>query len=223
MPWLQRASGRSEFTGLPVVFALNQTVVAATVDEGNNWINLGYGPLSLSKPTDYTGANIALVPLGNYSIKPGSPTIDVASSVDAPNHDFFGNIRPQDGGFDIGAVELVVAVVSPSTLNFDKVQVEETSSVMSVTLTNAGTDTLTFTGVTFTGTNAGSFQSPANTCTTSLAAGASCTIDVTFTPATLGSLSANMKVNDMTGTTSHAQTVALSGTGVEPSGTVTVP
>ncbi len=32
------------------VFAINQITPAATIDEGNNWINLGYGPLSLVHP-----------------------------------------------------------------------------------------------------------------------------------------------------------------------------
>ena len=42
---------------------------AATVDEGNNWINLSWGPLSLTNPTvagadgNYGGGAL----LGNYS------------------------------------------------------------------------------------------------------------------------------------------------------------
>ena len=40
---------------------------AATVDEGNNWINMFYGPLSLSNGTQYTAAGTALPMLGNYN------------------------------------------------------------------------------------------------------------------------------------------------------------
>ncbi|HEX4597004.1 MAG TPA: hypothetical protein VH278_04405, partial [Burkholderiaceae bacterium] len=40
---------------------------AATVDEGNNWINMFYGPLSLSNATQYTAAGVSLPPLGNYN------------------------------------------------------------------------------------------------------------------------------------------------------------
>ena len=40
---------------------------AATVDEGNNWINMFYGPLSLSNPTKYTAAGTPLAPLVNYN------------------------------------------------------------------------------------------------------------------------------------------------------------
>jgi hypothetical protein len=40
---------------------------AATVDEGNNWINMFYGPLSLSNSTQYTAPGAVLPPLGNYN------------------------------------------------------------------------------------------------------------------------------------------------------------
>lgn len=104
-------AGHAEFTGLPTVFALNQLTVAATVDEGNNWINLGYGPLALANAATAPGTGIAQSPLGNYSITTGSPAINTASTVGAPNHDFFGTARPQGSGVDIGAVEIGQAVV----------------------------------------------------------------------------------------------------------------
>ena len=47
-------AGRAETTGLYPVFALNQTVAAPTVDEGNNWVNLSFGPFSLSNASQYT-------------------------------------------------------------------------------------------------------------------------------------------------------------------------
>jgi hypothetical protein len=46
------------------LFTLNP---AATVDEGNNWINMFWGPLSLSNASKYTAAGTALTPLGNYN------------------------------------------------------------------------------------------------------------------------------------------------------------
>jgi hypothetical protein len=84
---------------------------AATVDEGNNWINIAWGPLSLTNPTvtgtdgNYGGGAM----LGNYV--PASGTVatvntgtTAASGVSAPSTDFFGNGRPV-GAFDRGAVE----------------------------------------------------------------------------------------------------------------------
>ena len=84
---------------------------SATVDEGNNWINIAYGPLTL---TNLTGAT-----LGNYAITAASPAINAATAGNptngfAPNHDFFGNPRPQGSGFDIGAVEFVGSAAPPA-------------------------------------------------------------------------------------------------------------
>jgi Bacterial cadherin-like domain len=98
--------GHSESTGLYPVFSLAGITPSATVDEGNNWINLTYGPLSLSNATQYTVKNTALAALGDYSIADGSPAVSAATASGAPDHDFFGHPRPQGTGFDIGAVEI---------------------------------------------------------------------------------------------------------------------
>jgi hypothetical protein len=79
---------------------------SATPDEGNQWINMSYGQLSLFNATITTGSTGYGVPLGNYAINAGSPAINAATPAGAPNHDFFGTRRPQGGGIDIGAVEL---------------------------------------------------------------------------------------------------------------------
>jgi len=49
-------------------FTLNP---AATVDEGNNWINMFYGPLSTVNPVIARGATGYSAPLGNYSVTSG--------------------------------------------------------------------------------------------------------------------------------------------------------
>ena len=84
---------------------------AATVDEGSNWINMFYGPLSLSNPTAYTASGIVLPPLANYAPASGSPAINYipTGASDHPSRDFFGNPRPDPSDtthFDIGAVEV---------------------------------------------------------------------------------------------------------------------
>ena len=99
-------AGHSESTGLYPVFSIAAITPSATVDEGNNWINLTYGPLSLSNAAKYTAPNTLLAPLGNYVIADASPAANAASSSGAPDHDFFGHPRPQGSGFDIGAVEV---------------------------------------------------------------------------------------------------------------------
>src|SRR5207302_6264488 len=77
---------------------------AATVDEGNNWINMAWGPLAMASPT--TGAV-----LGNYALAAGSPAINYIPSsaatnfAEAPSLDFFGTSRKANNAVDAGAVE----------------------------------------------------------------------------------------------------------------------
>ncbi|WP_176728759.1 choice-of-anchor Q domain-containing protein [Burkholderia ubonensis] len=80
---------------------------SATPDEGNQWINMSYGPLSLFNAALTSGQAGYNVMMGNYSITAGSPAVGAATGDGAPNHDIFGTPRPSANGFDIGAVEYV--------------------------------------------------------------------------------------------------------------------
>ncbi|WP_165614436.1 choice-of-anchor Q domain-containing protein [Paraburkholderia ginsengiterrae] len=80
---------------------------SATPDEGNNWINMSYGPLSLFNEALTAGKPGYNVVLGNYSINAGSPAINTGTASGAPNHDIYGTTRPQGLAYDIGAVEYV--------------------------------------------------------------------------------------------------------------------
>jgi hypothetical protein len=108
------------------------------------------------------------------------------------------------------------ASFSPTSVAFGSQTVGTTSAPQAVTLTNESSTTMTISSVAVTGTNSTDFAET-NTCGTSLAGKASCTISVTFTPATTGTFSAAVTVTDNGGGTS--QSVALSGTG---SGSVSV-
>ena len=103
-----------------------------------------------------------------------------------------------------------IVSLSPSTLSFGNVSVGIASAPQTITLTNVGASTLKVTGVSITGTNAGDF-SQTNTCGSSVAAKASCTITVTFKPTAIGSRRATLNVSDNGG--ASPQTIALSGTG----------
>jgi hypothetical protein len=82
-----------------------------------------------------------------------------------------------------------------------------------ITLTNTGTATLTISSITLAGTSAAEF-SLTNNCGTSLAAGASCTISVVFTPTSAGAKSASVSI--ATDAASSPDSVALSGMGITP-------
>ncbi len=102
------------------VFSLTPS---ATVDEGNNWINVSWGPLELSNDAVNTGIGNTTgnygggTPFANYVLAAGSPAIDYVplNSTTFPvgttpnlSTDFFGNPRPDPANpshFDVGAVE----------------------------------------------------------------------------------------------------------------------
>jgi hypothetical protein len=107
-----------------------------------------------------------------------------------------------------------VVSLSPTSLSFGNQQVNTTSAVRAVTLTNSGNAALTINSIGLNGSNSGDFRQQ-NTCPSSsstLAAGASCTINVTFTPSAESSRSASLTITD--NASGSPQSVALSGTGV---------
>jgi hypothetical protein len=102
---------------------------------------------------------------------------------------------------------------SPVSLTFPPQTVGSTSAATPVTLTNSGAVSLTVTGITLGGADAGEF-SQTNNCTT-VQPLATCTINVTFTPTAAGTATANLIVSDNAG--SGSQTVVVSGTGASSS------
>ncbi len=190
----------------------NQLVAVATLDEGGNFVDMLYGPLSVSNPTVVTAPNTARAPLADAHLLAGSPAIDTGST-NAPTHDFFGNIRPEGAGFDIGANEFIAANVpraglSPASIAFGNVAIGFPAT-STVTLSNTGTATLTGITLAFTGP----YARPAagGTCATTLAAGATCTILVQYSPTLAGASPGTLTVTDNDPT---LQRVTFTGTGV---------
>ncbi|MGA2696256.1 MAG: FG-GAP-like repeat-containing protein [Terriglobales bacterium] len=107
-------------------------------------------------------------------------------------------------------VSVPLATLSPSSLTFASQTVETTSNPTPVMLTNPGAANLMVSSVTFSGVNAGEFQQT-NNCNT-VQPLASCTINVTFIPSTIGNASASLMVTD--NASGSPQAVALSGTAV---------
>src|SRR5205823_4926273 len=75
-----------------------------------------------------------------------------------------------------------VAAFSPSSLIFASQLVGTSSAAQTVTLTNSGNTALTISSLTI----AGDYSQTSN-CGTSLGAGTSCTVNVVFSPAAMGS------------------------------------
>ena len=111
------------------------------------------------------------------------------------------------------AVTVPQPVLTPATIDFGSPTVGTTSAAQTATLKNAGTAPLTISSVGFFGTNTSSF-SQTNNCGSSLAAGASCSIAITCTPAAAGTLSANLGANFPSPL--PQQSIALTCTGAAP-------
>ena len=96
--------------------------------------------------------------------------------------------------------------VSPTSIAFGNATVGTTTATQPVTLSNLGTVALTITRI----STSGQFTQ-SNNCGTSLAAGASCTINVAFRPTTRGTHSNSLTLSDnAAGSTTK---VTLTGTG----------
>ena len=119
------------------------------------------------------------------------------NALGSPQSMFFGRGSP--------AVSL-----SPTSLAFGNQSVGKTSTAHTVNLSNTGNAALSITSLALTGTNGSNFAET-NTCGKSLAAGARCTISVTFTPSASGSRKASLSITD--NARGSPQTVSLSGTG----------
>ena len=102
---------------------------------------------------------------------------------------------------------------TPASLAFPSTLISTTSSPLTLTLSNPGTVAMSITSFTLTGTNASDFAISSNACGATLAAGAKCTIKMTFKPAALGARSAALSVAD--NACMSPQTIALSGKGTE--------
>ncbi len=103
--------------------------------------------------------------------------------------------------------------LSPTSLAFGNQLVSTSSPPQAVTLTNTGLAPLTLTRIAMGGMNPASFAQT-NNCPASLPAGANCTINVTFTPKTVGVKSASLNISD--NAPGSPQKVSLSGTGIQP-------
>jgi hypothetical protein len=134
----------------------------------------------------------------------GTHTIVATYSGDA---DFNPNAAP---GFTQTVLSQPMVNLSPTSLNFPIRLVGSPSPSKPVTLTNTGGAILTITSIAVTGTNAGDF-SQTNDCGTTVAIGASCTINVTFLPTAKGPRAAAVTLTD--DAQDSPQSVPLTGIG----------
>jgi hypothetical protein len=122
--------------------------------------------------------------------------------------------NPAPGGGASSPLNLTVASpivsLSPTSLAFGNEPADMTSTAQSVTLGNTGNAALSITSLALAGANASDFAQT-NTCGSSLAASATCTIVVMFTPSVVRTEAASLSISD--NSSGSPQTVPLSGAG----------
>jgi hypothetical protein len=110
-----------------------------------------------------------------------------------------------------GAIALASPIAAgvaifPASLNFPTQTVSTTTPAQNIYLTDIGADALTIASITATGD-----FSQANNCGTTVGAGASCIVSVSFTPTAVGARSGTVTIVD--GADGSPHTITLNGTG----------
>jgi hypothetical protein len=105
--------------------------------------------------------------------------------------------------------------LSAKSLSFAGQAIGSRSPAQAVTLTNKGASALSLSGISLSGISLGGVNrgdfAQSNSCGTSLAGGASCTISASFSPKGAGARTASLVISDSDPTS--PQKVSLSGTG----------
>jgi hypothetical protein len=123
------------------------------------------------------------------------------------------------GGLNIAAISstsnqievfLPTIVISPSSQDFGSVAVG-LSAQQVFTITNDTSNTVTISGISFTGANQGDF-SQINTCSSPLVTAGTCTVTVTFAPSAVGQRTAALTLTDAA--PASPQTASMTGTGI---------
>lgn len=186
-----------------------QTITVTNTGTTN--LNISSVAISGTNRNDFSQTNncttAAIVPQSTCAINVTfSPTISgtenatVTLTDDAPDSPESTSLT----GIGVGSGPAVT--ISPTSLTFATQLVNTTSPAQSVTLTNVGNGSLSITSI----IAAGNFAQT-NNCGTTVAAGASCTISVTFTPTTVNTRTGSVTVTD--NAPGSPQVVSLTGTG----------
>ena len=168
------------------------------------------GPFALSSNTCGTGIAAGATCTVGVTFTPAAPGAAtgaltfVDSAIDSPQT------------VSLSGAGSAPVTLSATSLSFSTTAVGSTSSAKSVTLTNQQSGSLTFSGI----VAAGPFGIASNSCGTSVAAGAGCTVGVSFTPTASGAATGTLTFTDSAG--NSPQTVSLSGTGSSSGSPVTL-
>jgi large repetitive protein len=197
----------TQFNSAPANAQLGAPEGVAVDGQGNVFIS-DTGANALVRVDAKSGALSRIAIQGNLT-SPGALAIDRSGNVFVADR---GNQRVLEFPHLAAQAPDPDVTLSPSSNNFGDEPTGGTTPAQTFTLTNNSSAPLALstTSFTFAGTDPLDFAET-NNCVPSLAVGASCQINVTFTPGATGSRSATLQVTDSD--PSSPQTASLSGTG----------
>jgi hypothetical protein len=213
-------AGQAKSPNFPVVNAFQPTDKSADGTAFVASLNAAGTALAYSS---YLGGSVWDVGLGIAVDSSGNAYVTgQTSSSDFPVVNPFQGKNNSQGGSNAFVTKIsppAAVTLSPSSLNFGSALAGTTSPEQSVTLTPNTSGSLSLTGITTSADFA--LVTTATSCPYgggTVASGASCTIDVTFTPTAASPRTGTITIT-YTGQGSP-QTVALSGTGIAPAANV---
>jgi YD repeat-containing protein len=207
----------------PTAFTFTpQTNVALNTQIASNTIPVS--GVNAAPPITITGGEYSING-GTYTTAPGAvnngDTVTVRLTSAATNNTTLAatlTIGGVSGTFNVTTLPPATGAVSLSatSLTFTSQAQGTTSVAQTVMLTNNSTATLTISGIAISAGSSDFTKTSAGTCGSTVAAGASCTITVTFTPSAVGARTGTVTIiSDAVGS---PHTVSLSGTGATPAG-----
>ena len=237
------ASGTVSLTdnasGSPQTVSLSGTGTSAAVTFSPNSLSFGnqaVGTTSASQPVTLTNSGTAALSISEIGASAGfSQTNNCGASVGAGGSCTINvSFTPTAIGSTSGTVSVTdnasgspqtvsltgtgtapVVSLTPDSLSFGNQLVGTTSQSQPITLTNNGTASLAISAI---AASAGFSQT--NNCGSNLAAGGSCTVNVSFTPTEAGGATGTVSVTD--DATGSPQTASLTGTGTTQTSQINV-
>ncbi len=212
-PAISLSPNRPAFAGQPVGTASTPQTIVLTND-GNAALTISNVAISGTNASDFAATDNCLgsvSPVAGCSIHvtfTPTATGTRAGTVNVTNNLTGSPLTVPLIGTGITATRIVA--ISANSLTFTSQMVGATSAAQGITLGNTGNAPLTLSGLVISGTNSSDFAETDN-CDGSLAAGASCTINLTFSPTATGTRTGALTITD--NAPGSPQTVSLNGTG----------
>ncbi len=209
------AGGAVTTAPVSVVDVLPTGLTATAISGGGNW-NCVLPTLTCTRSDALTGgASYQVITLATNVAANAPASLTNTATVSGGGETNLANNTATDTATILTPP---AASLSANALSFTNQGVNSTSAAQTITVTNHGGATLTFTSApTITGTNAANFASATGTTCTNgatVVGGGTCVINITFTPTATGSFGpATLTLTDNASPTT--QTATLTGTGID--------